>query len=117
MWYGDTADIPGGWVLCDGTNGTPDLRGRVPVGLSADTEFNTLGKTGGAKTHTLSIAEMPSHNHSFGGDSYGEHAYSPFNFPLMAETHNVTRNVSNTGGGLAHNNLQPYTVVHFIMKI
>lgn len=43
----------------------PDLRGRVPVGMDADqAEFDTRGETGGAKTHALTTAEMPQHDHS-----------------------------------------------------
>lgn len=43
----------------------PDTRGRVSVGYnSADTSFDAIGETGGAKTHTLSTGEMPSHNHT-----------------------------------------------------
>ena len=42
--------------------------GRVPVGVNtSDTNFNTVEKTGGTSTHTLALAELPSHNHSFGG--------------------------------------------------
>ena len=81
--------IPNGWLLCDGSVieqedypelfevlagnygiisreeiRLPDLRGKVTVGKdSTDTDFNTLGKTGGEKTHTLTVSEMPKHSH------------------------------------------------------
>jgi microcystin-dependent protein len=41
----------------------PDLRSRVPVGKGVDVEFDTLGETGGAKTHTLTSAQIPAHSH------------------------------------------------------
>ena len=86
-----TSSAPEGWLIADGRevsrttyaelfaaigttygagNGSttfnlPDMRGKVAVGRdSADTDFNALGKTGGAKTHTLTVAEMPSHTHT-----------------------------------------------------
>jgi Microcystin-dependent protein len=88
--YG-ASSAPTGYLLCDGTavnrttyaalftaigtsygvgNGTttfnvPNLKGRVPVGLdSGDASFDALGETGGAKTHTLTSSEMPSHTHT-----------------------------------------------------
>jgi len=89
-------------------------QGRVLVGKSAEAEFDTIGKTGGAKTHTLTTAEMPSHTHSYtlpnnsdpnfmtGGGSY--------NVKVAGGTGTDTTSV---GSGSAHNNLQPYIVVYF----
>jgi hypothetical protein len=85
--------------------------GRVPVGIDAgQTEFNTAEETGGAKTHTLTTSEMPSHSHSYtrkgtvtGGSTQGGDPNSVGQF---------TDNTGLTGGGQAHNNLQPYIVVY-----
>ena len=60
LWYGDTSDIPGGWVLCDGNNSTPDLRDRFVIG--AGNNF-TAGNTGGSNSVTLSTSNLPSHRH------------------------------------------------------
>lgn len=161
-----SASIPSGWLLCDGSavsratyaalfsaistnygvgNGSstfnlPDLRGKVPVGLSSDTEFNTLGKTGGAKTHTLSATEMPSHTHTGTTSTDGSHVHSlSGKNNLGADTgsrgvqwapeldtssagvnaagsHNHSFTTASAGGGQAHNNLQPYQVTNFIIK-
>lgn len=64
LWYGIPANVPAGWQICDGTNGTPNLKGRVPVGVdAAQTEFDTMGKLSGAKTHALTQAELAIHGH------------------------------------------------------
>ena len=60
LWYGDTSNIPGGWVLCNGQNSTPDLRDRFVIG--AGNNF-TAGSTGGSNSVTLSEANLPSHRH------------------------------------------------------
>ena len=60
LWYGDTSNIPGGWVLCDGNNSTPDLRDRFVMG--AGNNFSA-GNTGGSNSITLSEANLPSHRH------------------------------------------------------
>lgn len=74
MWAGSIGSIPTGWKLCDGSNGTPDLRSRFIVGYNdADSDYNAIGKTGGAKTVTLTEGQMPKHSHdaaSAGGHSH-----------------------------------------------
>ena len=101
----------------DGVNtfNLPNLQGRVPVGRdAAQTEFDTLGEVGGAKTHTLSIAEMPAHTHTYLG-VYSQSAGSGSD--NVAENNpRPTETSGSTGGGLAHNNLQPYIVLNYIIS-
>ncbi len=137
------ASAPTGWLLCDGasllragtyadlftaigtTYGTadgthfniPDLRGRVSVGKSADTEFDTLGETGGAKTHTLQTTEIPSHSHTehtAEADGGNDGGYVALATTLVALTD--LRTTTATGGGGAHNNIQPYITLNYIIK-
>lgn len=88
--------------------------GRVLVGLdAADPDFDTIGKTGGEKTHVLTTGEMPAHTHSLdnrilteGITGAGFGGTTPDNSAPVSAT-------GSTGGGQAHNNLQPYLVVRF----
>lgn len=134
---------PLGWLLCDGaaisrtkysklfsvigitygsgdgetTFNLPNLKGKTVVGLdSSDTDFNTLGKTGGEKNHTLTVSEMPIHTHRQG-----------FRYGVASGTAATMKssevnggggfgNTESTGGGQAHNNLQPYIVLNYIIK-
>ena len=68
LWYGNTGNIPGGWVLCDGNNSTPDLRDRFVIG--AGNNFSA-GNTGGNNSLTLSEANLPSHRHFVVSNSLG----------------------------------------------
>lgn len=113
VWYGLDSQIPTGWLLCDGTNGTPDLRGRIPVGVDpSDADFDTVGKTGGEKEHTLTVSEMPSHRHS--GSGY-QGAYSG-SYICSSRGTGQTVYTNYEGGNGAHNNVQPYMAMHYIMK-
>jgi microcystin-dependent protein len=71
MWSGSIATIPTGWLLCDGTNGTPNLRDRFIVG--AGTTY-TVGETGGATHVALAQNELPAHTHTFSGNTGTESA-------------------------------------------
>ena len=64
-WSGSQASIPSGWVLCNGSNSTPDLRNRFIVGAGSGSNY-TPGNTGGSDSVTLTTAQMPSHTHSDG---------------------------------------------------
>jgi len=150
---------PDGWLLCDGSNyssanypdlhaviGTsfgssggnflvPDLRTRVPVGLSSsDTQFQEIGDVGGEAEHTLSVGEMPSHQHdvarrdnentgmgwasvsaggnngmvsswSYGGDNNYYH-------PSDSDAYHAKP----TGADSSHNNMPPFVVMNYIIK-
>ena len=87
--------------------------GRVPLGVdTAQTEFNTVEKTGGAKTHTLTVAEIPSHSHAAWIHGGGSTTTSAFNWQSSSTARSYFGNdadlIRDTGGGGAHNNLQPY---------
>jgi microcystin-dependent protein len=134
-----TATAPTGYLLCNGaavsrttysdlfgvigeiygigdgslTFNVPNLKGSVPVGLDASqTEFDTLAEADGHKTHALSIAELAAHTHSYSvsdnvagaGGGGGPRA------------NNVAGTTGSTGSGTAHNNLQPYLVMNYIIK-
>lgn len=90
--------------------------GRVLVGVdSGQAEFDALGETGGAKTHTLITAEMPSHTHEKSGGGaavVGTGANGSMAAGGAITTPTGNEGIANTGGGGAHNNLQPYITVY-----
>jgi microcystin-dependent protein len=118
-----------------GGNGTttfalPDLRGRVPIHAAQGPGlgFYTLGEKGGTETNTLTVAQLPAHNHSvFGVASVGNQNSPSGNLPadtklLDKEYSNGTASTSmnpamigQTGGNQPVNNIQPYLGINFII--
>ena len=129
MWSG--TDVPEGWYLCDGTNGTPDLRDRFIV--SSGNSYAT-GDTGGSNSVVLTTDQMPSHNHNvamsgeatFKTGGYGSYGSKDNVVSITEETNKYwytsTASISGsctceeTGGGKAHENRPPYYALAFIMK-
>jgi len=141
LWYGSIGSIPAGWYLCDGTNGTPDLRDRFIIG--AGTSY-AVGATGGSTTHTLTTSEMPSHTHnatsvstvtdpthrhqvsntSLGITGGGKFAMgneanegAPYtDYASTGITVATTTTLDTTGSGSSFSILNPYYALAYIMK-
>ena len=95
--------------------------GQVLVGVdTAQTEFNTVMKTGGEKTHTLSVDEMPRHSHAVPG-WLGSAQWAVGYIWLRAAAGEGNTQGANgtadTGGGQPHNNLQPYITVYMWRRV
>lgn len=104
------SSIPEGWLICDGTKGTPDLRGRFVL-MGQDSAYPVLA-TGGAATHTLTVAEMPAHGHEGAapgaiGVSFGSNSLNSYPTPRGRSL--------DTGGNQPHNNMPPYYTLIYIM--
>ena len=115
MWSGSPNALPEGWALCDGSNGTPDLRGRFVVGYSnTDIDYNAIGKTGGAKQITLTVDQMPAHTHTYNAPlTAGNHpgGSSGYDRPNLSESGFT----GSRGGNQAHENRPPYYTLAYIM--
>jgi microcystin-dependent protein len=140
MWSGDAA--PAGWALCDGENGTPDLRGRFVLAAGGGTGLTarTRGQQGGEEKHVLTQVEMPVHDHAITDPSHF-HTWSgtrqeagtddnnntrEFSKGDKGTPDNVTKNtdakttgitIKTAGGSAAHENMPPFYVLAYIMKV
>ena len=113
IWSGAADKIPAGWVLCDGTNGTPDLRNRFVLGAGAKYSVNA---TGGEEEHTLTIEEMPNHNHEY-YTGKGESTIMS-GYVANAEINQIYQilHTNSVGDSKSHNNMPPYYSLCYIMK-
>ena len=129
MWSGTIGSIPTGWKLCDGQNGTPDLRSRFVIGAAGIgsvvdapltvKEFKPEGNKGGTETETLKIEQIPSHTHAhtayYANFKHSGGAAEGSTRDDGDGSFGVTSTA--TGGGQAHNNMPPYYALAYIMKI
>ena len=119
IWSGAANAIPACWVLCDGTNSTPNLAGKFVVGYHDGNGDYDVGDTGGAETVTLTTAQIPSHKHDTNID--GQHVIpggGGSSYPYGGAGTYASRlfSMSNTGGGGAHENRPPFYALCYIMK-
>lgn len=127
LWSGSSATIPSGWVLCDGTNSTPDLRNRFVVGA---TSTYAVGATGGSAdaivvshTHTATVTD-PGHLHTYlfptniglsgGGNNLAANTGGSNNTSTAST--GITVSNSTTGSSGTNANLPPYYALCYIMK-
>lgn len=101
----------------------PDLRGRVPVGVDGAagrlTANDALGNASGAEKHQLTVAELAAHSHTLSGFRVGNYVFHNGGGTVPAFYAPTVQDVSapgNTGGDQAHNNMQPFQVVNWIIK-
>lgn len=106
MWSGAVEDVPSGWALCDGANGTPDLRGRFVIGAGGTYDVGDTGggsipshshgvgslatASNGAHTHTGSAASAGGHSHTASSGSAGAHTHSVSGTAASAGAHTHT---------------------------
>ena len=112
LWSGSVASIPSGWVICNGSNGTPDLRDRFVVGAGSS---YAVGDLGGSNAITLTEANLPGHTHAVSGSTASDGAHT---HNLSANTgasgdhsHNFNTNTGNSGDH-AHNGSTSNTGSH-----
>ncbi len=123
--------IPKGWIICDGKNGTPDLRGRFIIGTGQGSNLTNrnLGDIGGEENHLLSPDEIPQHAHqtiifssqgflqSIDLDGPGCGAMvTDFNGPYL-QTGNPQKGANQVKATQAHNNMPPFYILYYIMKL
>jgi hypothetical protein len=130
LWSGSVASIPTGWLLCNGSNGTPDLRNRFVVGAGSTYAVAATGGSADAvvvsHTHTATSAVSdPTHTHgglvgqtNVGGSGTGNQlaGNNPISVPAASTGITVSTTNSSTGVSGTNANLPPYYALAYIMK-
>lgn len=133
IWSGSTGSVPAGWLLCDGTNGTPDLRDRFIVGAGNTYSVNATGGTADAivvsHNHAASsVVTDPGHSHLYNGysDNFGSGVGAlrtslGSGFATLgtdARTTNIVVTTTNASAGVSgtNANLPPYYALAYIQK-
>lgn len=113
MWSG--SDVPSGWALCDGQNGTPDLRDRFVIGASST---RAVGSTGGSDKVTLTEGNLPAHTHDISGATFTDNGQGGSLFSGGEDEIKTGTSVTGaTGDGDPISIMPPYYALAFIMKI
>lgn len=134
IWSG--SQVPNGWALCDGANGTPDLRGRFVLGNSSG---HAIGSTGGSETVALTVENLPSHTHEENISYANSDGTTAGIYPLISGTKTTSSSsitfsanavipattsgggakvsTKSTGMGSTHSNMPPYYTLAYIMKL
>lgn len=115
QWFGVAANVPAGWLICDGSNGTPNMLGRFAYGATNDSALGTAGGTldhthilmvdaGGSHNHpvtvdstVLTVAQIPAHKHGNGVCDAGTATYNHGSLPAVPPTADSIDNNSNNG--------------------
>ena len=119
------SSVPLGWAMCDGTKGTPDLRGRfvlmaqdtIPlVNVPPGATTHSIGQTGGREKHALTEAEMPAHNHEIelhiSGSGGSERVAREYGEGRQGTTYAGMR-----GGSQPHEIMPPFYTLVYVMKL
>ncbi len=143
MWSGSIASIPAGWYLCNGSNGTPDLRNRFIVGAGSTYSVAATGGSADAiavsHTHTASTSSAGDHRHGLNAGNGGSlkilgvesskvggisninsevfyTSYNGYNIMEEAGSHSHSVTVNSAGSSGTNANLPPYYALAYIMK-
>jgi len=129
LWYGAIGSVPVGWYLCDGSNGTPDLRDRFVVGAGSTYSVNATGGSADSvvvsHTHTASsVVTDPGHNHTVNAGGTASNSLNSGGTVNLASSNTgtattgitVATTITSAGVSGTNANLPPYYALAYIMK-
>ena len=119
IWNGSVSEIPDGWILCNGENGTPDLTDKFVLGAGNN---YSVGLTGGEAETILTVDQIPSHTHGYKRHAFDSNDSDQASSEKVYGVNNKTidayiGSTDSTGGDQSHNNMPPYYALCYIMKV